>query len=260
MSDVDPFTIHAGLMVAAWLILLPAGALMARYFKVTRGQDYPRVLDNLFWWNWHRILQYSGLGLVLVGVSIAYRTVGAWDWTNLHALTGLAATVLGLLQVVSTWFRGKKGGPTERGADPKDPATWRGDHYDMTRRRRLFEAWHRVMGFAAIALAFTATALGLRLVDAPVLAKLSLPVLVLLYAALFAGFFRAGRWMPTYQAIWGPDPRHPGNSAAGGLASGTGERMGRSRDCWCSSPRRCSFIFFEKNKASYPPGDLRSCR
>ena len=38
-------------------------------------------------------------------------------------------------------------------ADPADPATWRGDHYDMTPRRRLFEAWHKTAGWSLIALA-----------------------------------------------------------------------------------------------------------
>lgn len=184
MVDFDPFMVHASLVAIAWLVLLPAGVIMARYFKVTRGQDYPRVVENLFWWKWHRLRQYSGLWLALIGVYVAYHALGGWYLTNLHTLTGLAAMAIGLLQVVSTWFRGIKGGPTQSGANPMDPATWRGDHYDMTRRRRIFEAWHRMMGFVAIALAFTAAALGLHWLDAPLLAGL-LPAIILFYAVLF---------------------------------------------------------------------------
>ncbi len=40
-------------MVLSWSVFLPLGMLAARYFKVTPGQDWPRVLDNKLWWRTH---------------------------------------------------------------------------------------------------------------------------------------------------------------------------------------------------------------
>jgi hypothetical protein len=48
----------------------------------------------------------------------------------------------------------------------RDSTAWRGDRYDMTWRRRIFEAWHRMMGYGAIALAFAAAFLGLSRIGA----------------------------------------------------------------------------------------------
>jgi len=31
-------------MVIAWSMLIPAGGVVARYYKVTPGQDFPRVI------------------------------------------------------------------------------------------------------------------------------------------------------------------------------------------------------------------------
>ena len=37
---------HARLMVLGWAVLLPVGVLVARFYKVTPQQDWPRELDN----------------------------------------------------------------------------------------------------------------------------------------------------------------------------------------------------------------------
>jgi hypothetical protein len=70
------FLIHAILMMAAWLVLLPAGALVARFCKVTPGQNWPQSLDNLLWWRLHRLLQYAGVACALIGVGVAYWAMG----------------------------------------------------------------------------------------------------------------------------------------------------------------------------------------
>ena len=62
LSPLDPLRIHAvdwavswhgRLMVIAWLFAFPAGILTARFFKITPRQNWPQVLDNVFWWNLH---------------------------------------------------------------------------------------------------------------------------------------------------------------------------------------------------------------
>ena len=207
--------VHGALMIAAWGLLIPAGGVVARYFKVMPGQDFPRVVENLTWWRWHQALQYGGVGVATAALgAILSETGGRFD--TLHGRCGLAVMALGWLQVASGLLRGSKGGPTDQGADPLDPATWRGDHYDMTRRRHAFEAWHKPAGWAAIALAGVTILLGLRLVGSP---AWLLSVVGGLQAALGAsvadGVVRR-RWVDTYASLWGADPRHPGNPPASG--------------------------------------------
>ncbi len=201
---------HGALMITAWGLVIPAGGVVARHFKVMPGQDFPRVFDNLTWWSWHRGLQYGGLALATAAlVPILAETGGRID--TLHGACGLAVMTLGWLQVLSGWLRGSRGGPTGRGADPGDPATWRGDHYDMTPRRIAFERWHKPAGWCALLLAGVTMLLGIALVGAP---DWLLALVGCLQAAtvlaLLDGRLR-GRWVDTYAALWGPDPRHPGN-------------------------------------------------
>ena len=207
----DPFLIHAGLMMVAWLVLLPAGAVVARFCKVTARQDWPRVVDNQLWWWLHRILQYAGVACALAGLVVAWHAAGGLDAGVPHVQAGLAVLVLAILQIVSTWFRGNKGGPTEIGADPQVPATWRGDHYDMTSRRRAFETWHKSAGWLSIVAAPVVVTLGLGLYGWPQAYCGIALLLVLLQAMAIAWLLRTSRRIGTYQAIWGPDPVHPGN-------------------------------------------------
>src|SRR5262249_17446903 len=65
---------------------------------------------------------------------------------SMHSIFGILAITLGILQVVSSWLRGSHGGKYYFTADPDDPATWFGDHYNMTPRRRRFEAYHKEHG------------------------------------------------------------------------------------------------------------------
>jgi di/tricarboxylate transporter len=205
------FVIHAILMMVAWLLLLPAGALVSRFQKVTPKQEWPRALDNLLWWRLHRVFQYAGVACALIALAVVFLVTGRLPWTLLHVQVGMIVVTLAVLQIASTWFRGTKGGPTEAGADPSDPATWRGDHYDMTRRRRLFEGWHKVCGWWAILLAPVAVLLGLALLGWPRLLCALAAILLLCEAGLAALLARGSRGINTYQAIWGPHEGHPGN-------------------------------------------------
>ncbi|TLU72964.1 cytochrome b561 domain-containing protein [Lichenicoccus roseus] len=207
----DPFLLHGTLMLIAWLVLLPLGALIARTRKVTPRQDWPRVVENLTWWWLHRLLQWSGVGIALLGLAVAWRATGGLATGLLHVQAGLLVLTLATLQIVSTWFRGDKGGPTGSHADPAQPATWRGDHYDMTPRRRIFEAWHKTVGWGSILLALFTVLLGLQLYGWPRPLVEATVALALLQAGVAFWLIRTARGVNTYQALWGPDPRHPGN-------------------------------------------------
>ena len=68
---VDPrIAWHGRAMALAWGILLPDGALAARFFKILPGQGWPRRLDNPLWWRAHLALQYLGVGLTAVGIGL----------------------------------------------------------------------------------------------------------------------------------------------------------------------------------------------
>ncbi len=195
---------HARCMVLGWGVLLPLGALAARYFKVTPGQRWPQQLDNKAWWHAHRTLQWAGIAAMSLGAWLAWgHGSGAGTAARLHAAAGWALVVLGWLQIAAGLWRGSKGGPTDD--------TLRGDHYDMTPRRIGFERWHKGLGWLAVLAASGVTALGLVVADAPRWMALMLAAWWVLLVLAAWRWQRQGRCVDTYQAIWGPDPRHPGN-------------------------------------------------
>lgn len=205
---------HARGMVLAWAVLVPLGIIAARYFKVTPWQDWPRVLDNRLWWIAHRALQYSAglatllaLGLILAnGRTPQSVTPGIW----LHAVLGWAVVSLAAVQFTSALLRGSKGGPTS----PDPAGTLHGDHYDMTRRRRVFEHVHKFGGLMVLLLSMTTILTGLWQANAPHWMWIVIcGWWVILGVAVIALERKVGA-LDTYQAIWGPDPDLPGNRIA----------------------------------------------
>ncbi len=199
---------HAVLMVLAWLVLMPLGTLVARFYKVRPGRGFPQRLDDPFWWNAHRGLQSAGAAVALFAAWLVYDALGGEvDWAVTHVRFGLAALGLCAGQIASACIRGTKGGPTGEFADPADPLTWRGDHYDMTLHRRMFEAWHKVCGYLSIALACCAIWTGIDLALLPAWLVLPLGFVVACHGVVFARLSRKRRRVDTWQAIWGPDGR-----------------------------------------------------
>lgn len=196
-------SIHGALMLIAWGCFLPLGGIVARYFKVTPAQEFPSVVDNLFWWHCHRTFQYSGALIALIALVVILRHAGGYA-DSLHARLGLGVMAFVALQVASPLFRGSKGGPTGEGARADDPRTWRGDHYDMTRRRRLFETWHKPVGWILLVLAQLTLFLGAALAGVSdwVLGLIGLIACTLLLAIGDSSL--RGRWISTNAALWGP--------------------------------------------------------
>lgn len=195
---------HGRLMVLSWSLMLPLGALIARFFKVTPGQDWPGVLDNKTWWRAHLWLQGGGCLIAVLGLLLVLGRVDlATDLAHWHHLGGWLLMIFAGLQVLGGLLRGSKGGPTA--------PELRGDHYDMTPHRVLFERLHKSIGWLAMLVALATTLAGLAVADSPRWMFLLIGSwwLSLIGAAVFLQ--RAGRCIDTYQAIWGPDPAHPGN-------------------------------------------------
>ena len=207
---------HGRLMVLAWAVLLPLGILMARFFKVMPGQDWPNHLDNKTWWHTHLTTQYLGGALMIVGLWLIVWQPAEDSSVDLHGVFGWAVTVLAGLQFLSGWFRGTKGGPT----DPRPDGSLRGDHYDMSPRRRLFELLHKSCGYVALLVACGATLTGLWSANGPRWMWIAILIWWGLLIIVFIRLQKQGRAFDTYQAIWGPDPHHPGNRVTpGGLGA-----------------------------------------
>ena len=73
----------------------------------------------------------------------------------------------------------------------------------MTRRRLIFERWHKGGGYAALALVVITTMLGLALADAPRWMVLVIALWWLLLVVVFVILQKRGRAVETYVAIWG---------------------------------------------------------
>jgi hypothetical protein len=216
-SDVHvisaPIAWHGRLMVFGMGVLMPPVLLVARFFKVTPRQDWPRQLDNPFWFVTHRRWGHA-IGLIVAAGLAFVLAKQAWrpPWHSLHGGLGWAVIALVLIQVVGSWLRGTHGGPI----DPftrqhRPPNDWPGDHFSMTRRRIVFEYVHKWGGYILLALTLMAIPTGLLAADAPRWMPITLGIWWLFFLGVFIWLQRAGRCIDTYQAIWGLDPKLPGN-------------------------------------------------
>lgn len=198
---------HARAMVLGWGICVPLGVLIARYFKIWPGQDWPRELDSQRWWIAHRVFQYTAAALSLIAVLLIWLHGRDHADAQPHRILGYGVLALLCLQVAGGLLRGTKGGPTDRAPD----GSLRGDHFDMSRRRLAFEVVHKGAGYLALVLAVAAILSGLWYANGPVWMW---GVLGLWWAALGWGAVLCQRRrmaVDTYQAIWGPDTAYPGN-------------------------------------------------
>ncbi len=198
---------HARLMTMGWGVLVPCGIVAARFLKLWPGQNWPERLDHPGWWHMHRVCQYLAGVLTLVGLGLILSRPGRGSMDTLHSFIGWSVVALAGLQFASAWLRGSKGGPTA----PAPNGSWRGDHYDMTPRRIVFEYVHKFGGYLAALLAAAAIVSGLWQANAPVWMWLFIGLWWVICLAAFLHFQQRGLAFDTYQAHWGVEPVHPGN-------------------------------------------------
>ncbi|WP_136660736.1 cytochrome b561 domain-containing protein [Nitratireductor sp. XY-223] len=198
---------HGRFMVLAWSFLFPLGIIIARFFKIMPRQDWPRHVDNQAWWVAHRVLQYGGGVVILAALWLIWQAPTTGEAGTLHRVFGWAVVILCAFQILTGVFRGSKGGPT----DASDDGSLAGDHYDMTVRRKMFEHFHKSVGYLALFVACIATASGLWLANGPRWMWIATALWWALLIAVFMLLQRRGLAVDTYQAIWGPDESHPGN-------------------------------------------------
>lgn len=207
---------HAILMFVIWMILVPLSIISIRYCKprpTPHGIRQKVKLANVAWW-WfyvHKYILYFAIGLLLVG-AVAAVVVSRGFSGSVHSLFGIMAVVLACLQIASSWLRGTHGGRYYYTADPNDPTTWRGDHFNMTPRRRMFEAFHKNVGYFACFFAVGAVASGLMQFPMPALTIVMLAT-ALVIIVLCLVLEHQGRKYDTYRSVFGNDPDHPYNKA-----------------------------------------------
>ena len=205
---------HALLMTIVWLVLVPAGVFAVRFCK-PKPSEYgiakgtAKLDPKLRWWSVHYVVLYTSMALSMGGIALAVFVSGGFSG-SLHGALGIGVFLFGALQLASAWCRGTHGGKYGAHSDPVDPATWRGDHFDMTPRRRWFEAYHKSAGYFSLALAFCAIASGLSQYPMPALA-IGAAVLLLAILALWVIFEGKGYRQDTYQSVYGDRADHPYN-------------------------------------------------
>lgn len=185
---------HGRLMTIAWGILVPLGIFIARYVKVTPKQNWPDELDNKFWWHSHLILQNAAGVAMIVGFWFVAKD-GLTPTASIHNLFGSILFAFGICQIISGYMRGTKGGPTS--------PELAGDHYNMTKRRRHFEAFHKFLGYLVLCFGAATVLLGLQQTNA--LNWMWLTIVIFWVALSIAAFIseQRGFKMSSYSAIWG---------------------------------------------------------
>ncbi len=206
--------IHAALMVGIWFVLVPACIITIRFGKpkpTLNGIREKVSIRNKAWW-WFSVHKYgliTAVGLALAGAIVALTVSGGFSG-SLHSIFGISTITLGCLQVISGWFRGVHGGRNYYTAVPNDPATWRGDHYDMTSRRRKFEAYHKTAGYFIYFFAVGAVSTGL--MQYPIVGLGELIIAIALVALLLCIVLEyKGLRYDGYRAAHGYNLEHPYN-------------------------------------------------
>jgi len=205
---------HAILMFCTWMVLVPLCIIIIRFGKPKPsefGVQTKISIRNMRWWwfNTHKYGLFLAMFLALGGVAVALIVSGGFSG-SVHSMFGLLTVTMGCLQVISALLRGTHGGKYYNNADLNNPATWRGDHYDHTTHRRIFEAYHKTSGYFTCFFAVAAVGSGLMQYSMPILTGLMF-VLPLAYLATWILLQFLGRDYDGYRAVHGYGMEHPYN-------------------------------------------------
>ncbi len=205
---------HALLMVCIWVVLVPLCVTVVRYGKPRPTRFGLRRKVSLrhpewWWFNVHKFGLYAAVILALLGAGFALVVSGGFSGT-VHATFGMLTVLMGVLQVLSGILRGTHGGKYYYSAEPDDPATWHGDHYSRTVRRRIFEAYHKTSGYFTLFCALAAIGSGLMQYPMPILAVLVV-MLPFVFLAAWVLLEYLERRYDGYRAVHGYGLEHPYN-------------------------------------------------
>ena len=170
LDDVNPVDFwHGVLMGTAGAVLVPVAVLAARYWKIVPGQDWPRIINHRGWQRVHGLCGVAAMLCLVVGVAMAFQGMSLPSHlAHPHAWTGWGIMAVLLLLVINIALRGSIGGPGRH--QPRTLVHLHdvpGDHYDMTRRRRIFERAHRWLGYGLMLALFANVMTGYWHVNVP---------------------------------------------------------------------------------------------
>ena len=205
---------HAILMVTIWLFLVPLFITIIRYGKprpTKYGLRRQVHIKHIEWW-WFTSHKYGltfAVFLSLAGATVAI-VVSKGISGSVHSILGITTVILGVIQIAAGLLRGSHGGKYYFRADPNDPATWHGDHYSRTTRRRIFEAYHRTAGYFTLFCAVGAIGSGLMQYPMPLLAKIVF-ILPFFFLAFWVVMEFLEKRYDGYRAVHGYGIEHPYN-------------------------------------------------
>lgn len=206
---------HGILMYIIWIILIPIGIIAIRYGKPMPSpygiQEKLNLSNYHKWWQFfiHKYLLYTAVGILLAGTA-AMLIFRGFSGASVHSLFGIATVVLAVLQIASSLLRGTHGGRYYSKNDPNDPSTWKGDHFDMTLRRRLFEAFHKNVGYFACFFAVASVASGLMRHPIPALVVVMVVTVLGIMAVCLVLEYKGFKY-DTYRSVFGTNPDLPFN-------------------------------------------------
>ena len=201
-------------MVGIWLIFVPLCITIIRYGKPRPTEHGIRtkigVRNKKWWWfNIHKYGMYSAVALSLAGVAVALIVSKTFSG-SVHSIFGILTVVMGCLQALTGMYRGTHGGKFYYTAKPDDPSTWKGDHYSRTKRRRMFESYHKTSGYFALFCALGAIGSGLMQYPMPILT-----MLVFITPFIFLAIWVVCEYLELnhdgYRAVHGYGLEHPYN-------------------------------------------------
>lgn len=205
---------HAMLMFFVWIVLVPVCVTVMRFHKPPpseKGLQRDVSLWHLEWWFFsvHKFGLFFAMFLAVGGTCVALIVSGGFS-QSVHSYLGMLTVLMGGGQIVSSQMRGTRGGKYREGADINDPTTWQGDQYNHTRKRRLFEAYHKTSGYFTMLVAFGAVGSGLMQYDMPVLTW-AFFVLFFVGLAAWVIYEFKGRSYDGYRVAHGYGLEHPYN-------------------------------------------------
>jgi hypothetical protein len=208
------WTYHAVLMFFIWMFLVPVCVTVMRYHKPPpseKGIQRKVSFWHLEWWFFsvHKFGMFFAMFLAVGGTGVALIVSGGFSG-SVHACFGMLTILMGVGQVISPQMRGTRGGKYREGADINDPATWQGDQYSYTQKRRMFEAYHKTAGYFTMFFALGAVGSGLMQYKVPVLTGLLFVILLAGLAAWITYEFK-GRRYDGYRVAHGYGLEHPYN-------------------------------------------------
>lgn len=145
---------HGIAMLAAWMVLLPAGSFVARFRQQLGLNEKGPDGKPPMWWRMHQPMQYAGVALAVVGTVIIFVRAGAMTPEYLfssitggsHQLTGIIAVALMLSQPVFAALR--------NGLPDADDETKKRAHF-------IWHWVHAVTGYCSLCLGLIAIGLGM---------------------------------------------------------------------------------------------------